>query len=291
MSAPGPLPWGASPPSASPSPTRPWRAALALPVALAAVVAGAVTFALVSVIRAALVTPPDHQDGVVGVALHGTPPLLTTTSTLAQDLALVVGAAIAAAVTVPRPGRLRAEHFGLRPVRLWPSAGLVVLGYGAFLVLAAAWTQALGITDRENVAIDLGTRDSAAALAAAVVLVCVVAPVCEEIFFRGYLFGALRRRGLVVAAGVTGLTFGVAHVLSSPIGFIVPLAALGVILCLLYERTRSLYPCIALHVLNNSVAFGVGDGRAWLIPICLVAGAVLVYGLARGARRVDKAVI
>jgi len=60
------------------------------------------------------------------------------------------------------------------------------------------------------------------------------------------------------------VTFGLAHVLSSPIGFIVPLAALGAILCLLYEWTRSLYPCIALHALNNSVAFGVADGRVWL---------------------------
>ena len=34
-----------------------------------------------------------------------------------------------------------------------------------------------------------------------------------------------------------------------------PLAALGFGLCLLYSRTGSLYPCIAAHSLNNSIAF------------------------------------
>jgi membrane protease YdiL (CAAX protease family) len=266
-------------------PERPWRALLAVPVAIAAVVSGAITYVLVSGIRSATVTPPDHHDGIVGVALHGTPPLLTLTSTLAQDLALVVGAAIAAAVAFPGPRRLRPADLGLRPARWASSAGLVIAGYGAFILLSAAWTSALGITDRENVPVQLGTRDSTEALAGALLLVCVVAPVCEELFFRGYLFGALRRHGLLVAAGVTGLAFGLAHVLSSPIGFIVPLAGLGVLLCLLYERTGSLYPCIALHALNNSVAFGVGDGRIWVIPVCLAAAATIVYSLSRPMRR------
>jgi membrane protease YdiL (CAAX protease family) len=271
--------------SAPVHPERQWRAILALPVALAAVVAAAATYAIVGVIRAALTSPPDHHDGVVGVALHGPPPLLTFSSTLTQDVALVVGAIIVAGLATPGVAP-RPEDFGLRSARLWSSLGLVLAGYGVFIALSAVWTSALDITDRENVPVQLGTYDSGLALAAAVLLVCVIAPVCEELFFRGYVFSALRRRGLFVAAGVTGLAFGLAHVVSSPIGFIVPLAALGVILCLLYERTRSLYPCMALHALNNSIAFGVADGRAWLIPVCLATAATVIYSMSVMVRRI-----
>jgi membrane protease YdiL (CAAX protease family) len=166
---------------------------------------------------------------------------------------------------------------------VWSSAAFVVGGYVLFLLAAAAWTSALGITDHENVVIDLGTRDSPLAFAGAGLLVCVVAPMAEEIFFRGFLFGALRRRGLVVATLVSGLAFGLAHVASAPIGFLVPLALLGMILALIYERTGSLYPSMALHAVNNSIAFAVGDGRTWAIPVSLAVSALAIFGLSRAA--------
>ncbi len=273
------------PPRATmPALARPWKARMALPIGLAALLFGLLVYTIVAAIRSALVDATAHQDGLVGIAVHGTPSLLITTSTLAQDLALVAGAALVAASATS--GRLRIADLGLRrPPRAWRAVGLVFGAYVAFVAIAAAWTSALGITDRENVPVDLGTRDSTLALVAAAFLVCVVAPVCEELFFRGFLFGALRRRGLPLAAGATGLTFGLAHVASAPIGFIVPLAALGVILCLLYERTRSLYPCIGLHCLNNSIAFGVGDGRGWLVPVVLAGAGLTILALLRGVER------
>ncbi len=275
------VPRGPAPPA--PRDERPWPALLALPIAVGAVVAGLVAFLLADAARSALTDAPVHRPGDAGVAAHGAPPLVTMVSTFTQDAALVLGAVLAAAAALG--GRLRPSALGLRPARLWSSAGLVVAGYVGFLALAAGWTSLLGITDRENVAVDLGTRDSPAALAGGILLVCVAAPLAEELFFRGFLFGALRRRGLFVAAAVTGLAFGLAHVASSPIGFLVPLAALGVILCLLYERTGSLYPSIALHCLNNSIAFGVGDGRGWVIPVALAGAGVVLTGVLRAATR------
>jgi membrane protease YdiL (CAAX protease family) len=230
-------------------------------------------------IRDALSEAPRHQDGIVGVALHGPPPVPTFVGTLAQGLALVLGSVLAAASSLK--GRVTAAHFGLRGTRFWSSAAFVVSGYVAFLLLGAVWTTVMGVKDRESVAIDLGTRDSVAAVVLGALLVCVIAPVCEELFFRGFLFGGLRKHGLIVATLVSGTAFGLAHVVSSPIGFIVPLAALGVILALLYERTGSLYPPMALHAFNNSVAFGVGDGRAWLIPVCLAVSGLAIFGLSR----------
>jgi hypothetical protein len=275
-------------PSAPPQPpadARPWRALLAVPIALTAVVAGTVALPIADVVRTALTDTPVHGDGLAGVAAHGAPPALTLAATFVQDLALIVGSVLVAAAALG--GRLRPDALGLRPpARVGRAAGLVLGGYLLFVAVAAGWTSALGITDRENVAIDLGTRDSPVVLVLAALLVCVMAPLAEEVFFRGFLFGALRKRGVPLAALVSGLCFGLAHVASSPIGFLVPLALLGVILALLYERTGSLYPSIALHCLNNAVAFGVADGRGWLVPAALAgAGLVLAFTLRTAARQ------
>jgi membrane protease YdiL (CAAX protease family) len=270
-------------PERTPPEQRPWSVWWALPIALGAVVTGTVCLLIAQAIHDAVVELPAHRDGLFGVALHGMPPAIVFVATLGQDLALIAGAILAAAASLK--GRITGAAFGLVPARLASSAAYVIGGYVAFLLLAAAWTAIMGIQDRENVAIDLGTRDSAYALVAAGFLVCVVAPIAEELFFRGFLFGALRKHGLWLAALVSGITFGLVHVSSSPIGFIVPLAALGVILALLYERTGSLYPPIALHALNNSIAFGVSDGRPEAIPVCLLAAGLTVYAISRVAGR------
>jgi membrane protease YdiL (CAAX protease family) len=59
------------------------------------------------------------------------------------------------------------------------------------------------------------------------------------------------------------------------VGLLVPLAVLGVGLCLIYAWTRSLYPCVALHAVNNAIAFGVTQDWTWEIPL-LVVGATAV---------------
>ena len=117
----------------------------------------------------------------------------------------------------------------------------------------------------------MGASESTVALLAVAVLVCVIAPIAEEVFFRGYFFNALRSwRGLWPAAILTGLVFGAIHIGSAPVPFLVPLAVFGFVLCLLYWRTGSLYPCIALHALNNSLAFGVSQHWDWQIPVLMV---------------------
>lgn len=266
-------------PDRPPRHARPWSAWWALAVALGAVVAGGLVYALADALRGALVEAPPRRPGSVGVALAGTPPVLTFAATLAQDLALVAGALLVVAASVKR--RMIAAALGLRPTRIASATALVVVGYLAFVVIGALWSSATGVQDRENVALDLGTRDSALAFVGAAFLVSVVAPFAEELFFRGFLFGGLRKHGLLLATLVSGTAFGLAHVASSPIGFIVPLGTLGVILALVYERTRSLYSAIGLHALNNAIAFGVGDGRVWIAPVGLAVALGLAYGLSR----------
>ena len=118
---------------------------------------------------------------------------------------------------------------------------------------------------KEKLLEQLGSNESALLLLLSAGLTCVVAPICEEILFRGYIFTALRNwHGTLPAARHHGLLFGGVHAGSAPALDLVPLAGLGFGLCLLYRYTGSLYPCIAAHSLNNSIAFAAsrtGAGR------------------------------
>jgi hypothetical protein len=113
------------------------------------------------------------------------------------------------------------------------------------------------------------------------VLVTVLAPLAEEVLFRGYMFTALRNwRGLWPAALISGVVFGAIHVGSTPVGLLVPLAVFGVGLALLYAWTRSLHPPIALHAINNSIAFGVSQDWTWGIAPLVVGAPAAALGLA-----------
>jgi membrane protease YdiL (CAAX protease family) len=114
-------------------------------------------------------------------------------------------------------------------------------------------------------------------------MVIAVAPVAEEFFFRGFFYGALRSRFAVIpAALIDGALFGVIHYDFSGTDLLLilpPLAILGFIFCLVYERTGSIYPTIAMHALNNAIAFGVtvenGSVSLVLGPLMLLACATI----------------
>jgi membrane protease YdiL (CAAX protease family) len=249
-------------------PWKPWSSALALIAGLGGALAGGLVVYGIAIIA--------------GASLDDPPPAVDISATLLQDVAFVASAIVfASMVARPRPW-----HFGLRPTRIWPALGYVVGGYLIFLAAAAAWSAALNLHETDDVVEQLGADESAIALVAVTILVCVVAPMAEEFFFRGYFFGALRNwRGVWPAAVITGLVFGGIHVGSAPIGFLVPLAFFGLILCLIYHWTRSLYPCMALHCVNNSIAFGVGEHWGWEIPVVMVASLAVISGAMLTVRR------
>ena len=80
----------------------------------------------------------------------------------------------------------------------------------------------------------------------------IVAPFCEEVFFRGFVFPGLRR-GMPVGWAIilSSLLFAVSH--TDPGSFAV-LLIIGLALAILRWRTRSIWPPILLHTLNNGIA-------------------------------------
>ena len=112
------------------------------------------------------------------------------------------------------------------------------------------------IRDRD-IARDLGLDTGPLAAVAVVFVIAVVAPISEEIFFRGMLFGGLRRRlPTIAAAAISAAVFGALHAPTGPTA-VPPLIAFGFVLALLYERSGSLGPAIVLHAINNSLALAL----------------------------------
>ncbi|HHX41328.1 MAG TPA: CPBP family intramembrane metalloprotease, partial [Armatimonadetes bacterium] len=86
-----------------------------------------------------------------------------------------------------------------------------------------------------------------------ILVVVVVAPLFEEVFFRGALYAAIRRHaGAGAAVAVTSLFFALVHP-QLPLGSL-PILALGIVFALAVELRRSLIPSIVAHMLNNGVA-------------------------------------
>jgi hypothetical protein len=205
---------------------------------------------------------------------------------LVSDLVFDIGFVLTALYFASLKGRPRPEDFGFRRIALSLGIGAFLAGGISYYVVTAAYQSIVHIHGSDKLPQSLGVGSSTAALVAAGVFVCVVAPIAEEFFFRGFIFGALRRAhvkvaghniGTWLAAIETGILFGIAHTGSASPQYLIPLGFLGFVLCIVRWKTRSLYPCMALHSVNNSIALGYNElhwngGEI----VALVVGAIAV---------------
>jgi hypothetical protein len=188
---------------------------------------------------------------------------------LFQD-AVVVGAALLFASFERAP---RLWHFGARATRLWPTLGWAGAGIAAAVVFEVVWIALLNV-DETN--IDKLDPVGGVFVALAVIL---VAPVSEEIFFRAFFYRALRTRLRVWSAAlIDGVVFGSLHFEGVDTAITLPIIAVfGVIQCLIYERTGSLFAVIAVHALFNTFAtLSVSLPGALVVGSCVIAGCFVV---------------
>ena len=239
---------------------KPWTAWVGLIAAFGAALMGALVIGALG--------------AIAGSELANPTPAVNIIATVVQDLCLIVAALLFAGLA----GRPRPSQFGLRPTHPWRALGWMAVAFVAFYAFTVIWVGIVGgDPNDEKLPKELGADDSTIALLAVACLVSVVAPVAEEFFFRGFFYGALRNwRGVWPAAVITGIVFGAIHAGSADAEFLPPLAFFGFALCLLRERTGSLYPCIALHCANNSLAFGVSQDWGWEIPVLFAVSMTLI---------------
>ncbi len=139
----------------------------------------------------------------------------------------------------------------------WRLVGLAALAWLAYLISAFVLSLVLD-PQQEDVTKEIGGGDdgSTLALIAAGFLIVVVAPVSEEVFFRGFMFAGLRRAmPLWIAAVISAMVWGSLHLTGGNIAVAIQLAVFGVILAYLYEHSGSLWAPIMAHGVNNAIAF------------------------------------
>ena len=241
-------------------PWPPWAPFAAMLVTLGIAILGATLAAVVATLAGYDVDAGDPPPGV------------TITGTFFQDAALVVSA-VAAGAADRRHADGRAVRAAQGPGRARPRLARRHLGR-LHRLLGPVGRRAVGIEENDDLPQELGADDSSTALFFVAILVCVAAPIAEELFFRGFCFTALRRWiGVAGGAIATGVIFGGIHAGSAEPVFLVPLGVFGALLCVLYHRTGSIVPCMVLHALNNSLALGVSQSWEPLQVIALMLGA------------------
>ncbi|TML85326.1 MAG: CPBP family intramembrane metalloprotease [Actinobacteria bacterium] len=144
------------------------------------------------------------------------------------------------------------ELFALRRPRSIRGA----VGYG-FAAIAGVYVVSAALSPFLNAGKEQGLTPShwepshAGAYAANFVVVALVAPVVEELTFRGVGYGLLEQYGRPLAIVVVGIAFGLAHGLVEALPV---LAAFGMLLTWLRAKTDSVIPGMIVHALFNSIA-------------------------------------
>jgi len=91
---------------------------------------------------------------------------------------------------------------------------------------------------------------------AALIYAIGIAPIAEEILFRGFLLtGIERASNTAIAIALSAIAFGLMHI-ADPIT-VVPLTLMGACLGWLRVRSGSLWPAWAMHIGNNASALGL----------------------------------
>lgn len=93
------------------------------------------------------------------------------------------------------------------------------------------------------------------ALWMAIIGVAIVAPVVEEIVFRGMVFGWLRGRlPLVWAVVISAALFSLEHIGFLQVTLFLPIFSTGIVLAILYHHARSVWPTVLVHGSFNLIA-------------------------------------
>lgn len=126
--------------------------------------------------------------------------------------------------------------------------GLLVIVY-VLVIVNNLLMMALGVITQADVITELlGEIDSPFLFA---FVTAIVAPITEELFFRGFLFKGFRDKyGWVNALMFSSIIFALFH---GQIATLIPTFLLGALFSYMYQRTESVYPGVILHFAVNSM--------------------------------------
>lgn len=136
--------------------------------------------------------------------------------------------------------------------RAFGLAALALIGSLAFTGVYGLLVDAAGIDALRPPEVPEVFLGKGLGLLGTVLVLAFVGPLAEEVFFRGFAYGALKNRfAPTTAILISAAIFGVLH---GELGVLVPIFATGVALAWVYERTGSIWPGLAAHSAQNLLA-------------------------------------
>jgi membrane protease YdiL (CAAX protease family) len=191
----------------------------------------------------------------VGRAAEGDPPddVLYQYDT-AFGSAILYGLVFAIVLLMCRGASTR-DLLALRRPNSWKRAALISLAiFVIMLVLGGILDPFLDAGEEQGLTPEEWDADRAGAFVANSAVVAGLAPIVEELTYRGLGFSLLARFGQTAAIILVGVAFGLGHglVVALPI-----LTAFGIGLAYLRSRTGSVYPSIALHSVFNALSLAL----------------------------------
>ena len=157
------------------------------------------------------------------------------------------------------------EDLGLIDLPTWTDIGLAPVGFIVSTLLAAGLVAVFSFfpwfNAEEAQAVGFNQFLVGSDRAFAFITLVVLAPIAEEIIFRGFLYGKIRnllhgkiadKWGIIIAILIVSILFGVIH-LQWNVG--VNVFAMSVVLCALREITGTIYAGILTHMVKNGIAF------------------------------------
>lgn len=195
------------------------------------------------------------------VGESGDPSIPTIEGVAVSIVLLIFMAAITVAIV---SARIRLTHWLGLKWKEWPWVLLIAPATVIVIWTFFAGLQAVGYMDllerlgvdkaQETVELLQKSNDPALLILMAFAAV-IVAPICEEVVFRGYLYPVAKRfAGPWVAGLCTALIFSAAH---CNLAALFPLFVFGLVLVALYEFTGSIWAPIATHFLFNAATVAI----------------------------------
>lgn len=183
---------------------------------------------------------------------------LTVGGTLVQLTSTQVGLLAVTGVVVVAPRALAGLRL-LPSTQVWRSVavGLALaipawVGVTLLANLAATILKALGFEQDTGIVDAVMNRADPTVIVLAVVL---VAPIAEELFFRGVVYNAWEREhGTWVAVFGSAALFAAIH---ASLYLLLPIFVLGVVLALVYRSTRSLLAVMVMHAGFNAITVAI----------------------------------
>lgn len=217
-----------------------------------------VTWVIVGFIAASLVVVLISQILVLlGVSLSGVNEAVL--NTIAAGLVYLLSALIVIGVPqlLKRAAATRAD-LGVSRLPSWTDLALAPAAFVVYFIATALVTTAVSLLvpgfdldQAQDVGFTSLTQQYEYILA--FITLVVLAPVAEELLFRGYLYGKMRRlTSIWLAALVTSVVFGVVH---GQWNVGIDVFVLSLVMCGLREMTGGIWAGILLHMLKNGLAF------------------------------------